>query len=139
MRGRATTQNLRFSKAVHRAPCGTDREKSSASLRPARRAFYFRPLLLKMVASRAIGSLSRFSAFRILRSRGEPGWGLGRVPECLPEPRRRSPAFASHCLLPTPSPGPRETGVTVQGPHFLCLWEGIVTSSRPIAAVSGSP
>lgn len=32
MRGPATTQSLRFSKAVHRAPCGTDREKKSPRL-----------------------------------------------------------------------------------------------------------
>lgn len=56
------------------------RQKSPPLGSPRLSAFHFRPLQLKMVASRAIGSLSRATASRMLRCPGEAWLGAPRSP-----------------------------------------------------------
>jgi hypothetical protein len=80
-----------------------------------------------MVASRAIGSLSRFTAFRILRSRGEPG--LGR-PESQSKPCRnwdgQEAASTPRCRRAHPRSGtPGERRDTVLGPVSYDLAKGL--------------
>lgn len=80
---------------VGRLPRARLRRRSSPLGSPLLSALHFRPPQLKMVASRAIGSLSRATASRMFRRPGErPGWerpvAPGKTlaePEVAPEPR----------------------------------------------------
>lgn len=98
----AAIRYWRFSQAVRWTPSQGWAARRKVFCLAARTwsAYHFRPFLHKMVASRAIGSLSRFTASRTLRCPGEPGqnswgdWGgLGS-------------ASSTRCRFPVPARGP---------------------------------